>query len=113
MTTERLRTTKNYRQGHLPGIAFLRVDLSGCDLSRQNLTGCEFDGCDLTGASFHDAVITDVQFKHETVGLTVDQVKSTWNYKHDRMEGVRLPEEIANGLERERTSEDSADAPAD
>jgi len=102
MTTERLRTTKNYREGNLSGITLLGTDLSGCDLSRQNLTGCRFTKCDLSGAVFNDAVITDVQFTYKTVGLTLDQIKSTWNYKHARMEGIKLPDDVAEALKKEQ-----------
>jgi hypothetical protein len=41
---------------------------------------------------------------------SVEQIKSTWNYKHDRMEGIKvtvlegltLPEELAEVLKNEK-----------
>jgi len=33
--------------------------------------------------------------------LTLAQIKSTWNYKHGRMEGVELPDELADALKAE------------
>jgi len=68
--------------------------------------GLNFLRCDFGGANFRDAVITDVDFgkrsDRQCTGLTTDQIKSTWNYKHDRMEGIRLPKDIAVALETER-----------
>jgi uncharacterized protein YjbI with pentapeptide repeats len=98
MTTERLRATKNYCEGNLSGITLIRADLSGCDLSGQNLTGCTFDDCTFAGASLNNAVITNAQFKYKSAGLTLGQIKSTWNYKNKRMEGLVLPKELADAL---------------
>ena len=102
MTTEQLRTTKNYREGNLSGITFMRIDLSGCDLSRQNLTGSKFAQCDFTGVNLEDAVITDTHFARvpfgDSTGLRADQIKGTWNYKNRRIEGVVLPKDIADVL---------------
>jgi uncharacterized protein YjbI with pentapeptide repeats len=103
MTTDRLRSTWNYRRGDLTGIAFMGADLSGCDFSRQNLTDCTFRGCNLTGAPFNDAVITNAKFSPHApnTGLTAEQIKSTWNYKHGRMGGIQLPDAIANALQED------------
>ena len=112
ITKAHLCSTKNYREGNLFGIRLWHIDLSGCDLSRQNLTGCEFVRCDFSSANFEDAVITDADFgKHrgsECIGLTLDQIKSTWNYKNNRMEGIVLPKEIAAALEMERKAENNS-----
>ena len=103
MTTEQLRTTKNYREGNLSGITFMRIDLSGCDLSGQNLTGCTFDGCTFTGTSLNNAVVTNAQFiKGKSAGLTLTQLKATWNYKNRRMEGLVLPKELLDALSAEK-----------
>ena len=98
MTVERLRTTKNYCEGDLSGITLIHADLSGCDLSGQNLTGCTF-----TGTSLNNAVVTNAQFiKGKSAGLTLTQLKATWNYKNRRMEGLVLPKELLDALSAEK-----------
>ncbi len=102
---EALYTTRNYQRGDLSRISFQHIDMSAWDFSQQNLTGCRFWGCTLTDANFEDAVITNVYFRHgspKPTGLTVDQIKSTWNYKHNRMEGITLPDHIAKALQQEQ-----------
>lgn len=71
-----------------------------------NLTGASFDNCAFAGTDFTDAVITRTRFF--TGGelapadeLTLDQIQSTWNYKHGRMKGIQLPESIAKALAEE------------
>ena len=104
MVNEHLRSTASYRQGDLSGIRLYDVDLAGVDLSNQNLTKAAFGHCDLTNVDFTDAVITAADFvtfryrDDPTKGLTADQIKSTWNYKHGRMEGIQLPEAVAKAL---------------
>ena len=102
ITKDHLRSTSSYQHGDLVGITFARMDLSGVDFSRQNLTSCEFAFCDLTDAIFENAVITDTKFSRHNMntGLTADQIKSTWNYKHGRMEGIVLPDDLAKALRR-------------
>lgn len=102
LTREELYRTKSYQEGNLRGVQFRQIDMSGWDFSRQNLTGCAFSGCHLAGARFDDAVITAVTISpgfRERVELTMDQIKSTWNYKHGRMKGIVLPDEIRDALE--------------
>lgn len=111
ITSERLRSTASYKMGDLSGITFT-TDLSGMDLSRQLLAGCVFLTSALTGTDFTDAVISGCEFrmfKPEDVP-SVEQIKSTWNYKHDRMEGIKmtvlegltLPEEFPAVLKNEK-----------
>ena len=49
-----------------------------------------------------DAVITGAHFFNvpfgSNVGLTAEQIRTTWNYKNDRMQGIVLPKEIADSL---------------
>ena len=50
--------------------------------------------CLLNGVSFDEAIVTAATFTETppgTSGLTIDQIKSTWNYKNRQMEGVTLP----------------------
>jgi uncharacterized protein YjbI with pentapeptide repeats len=112
LTKAQLYCTRSYQRGDLTGLRLMSSDLSGCDLSRMNLTGCSFEHCNLAGTNFEDSVITGALFltanyirrdqsSAEWDGLTSAQIKSTWNYKHGRMEGIRLPEGIAEALRRE------------
>jgi len=61
------------------------------------LTNVDFTGAVITAADF----VTFRYRRDPTKGLTADQIKSTWNYKHGRMEGIRLPLEIAQALRSE------------
>jgi len=76
------------------------IDLSGWDLSRVNLTGSTFSHCTFAGTNLEDAVITGARFS-STSDLTVEQIQSTWNYKHGRMEGVELFGKVAAALAEE------------
>lgn len=102
ITKEDFYDTKSYKQGDLRAISCIAVDFSGFDFSGVNLTGSRFSQCNFSHARFDDAVISGVNFaKYSTwsvKGLTVEQIKSTWNYKHSRMEGVILPQEVADAL---------------
>ena len=124
LTKEQLCSTKNYKEGNLSGIRFCHINLSGCDLSNQNLTGCLFYYCDFSDANIENSVITNIEFgtarrDNECTGLTLAQIKSTWNYKHDRMgrrkkgrpwpeKGMVLPERIAEELAAEKSAKESA-----
>ncbi len=114
LTKQQLYSTASYKQGNLAGLRLIWSDLSGCDLSGMNLTGCSFSHCKLGGANFEDAVITRASFLSdsrtaESDRMKIDQIKSTWNYKHNRMEGIKLPKEIATALEMEqKTKKDNA-----
>jgi uncharacterized protein YjbI with pentapeptide repeats len=106
VTKAQLYSTRSYQQGDLTGLRVMRGDLSGCDLSGMNLTGCLFSHCRFAGANFEDAVITAAWFitdntVAESDRLTVEQIKSTWNHQHGRMEGVRLPDHIREALREE------------
>ena len=115
--TGRLEQTRNFKRGDLSDLVFLGVDFSRLDFSKQNLTNCRFVRCDFSGAEFHDAVISGATF--ETVPgwpewqnrnhLTLDQIKSTWNYKHGRMAGIRLPEKLAKAMKKEKESDKTPD----
>lgn len=108
ITKAQLCMTKNYKQGDLSGIEVWHIDLSNVDLSSQNLTDSVLNECDLTGANFRDAIITNMDFAVTSAnnrGLTVEQIKSTWNYKHGRMAGVVLPKELAEALQKEKASD--------
>jgi uncharacterized protein YjbI with pentapeptide repeats len=102
VTREQLESTTSYKTGDLSRISF-GVSQSNMNLSRQVLAGCVFFGCDITGTDFTDAVITGCEFrvfKPEDVP-SVEQIKSTWNYKHNRMDGIILPQEVLEALKNE------------
>jgi uncharacterized protein YjbI with pentapeptide repeats len=100
LTREQLYSTRSYRQGDLAGLRLWSIDLSGWDLSRVNLTGSTFSHCTFAGTNLEDAVITGARFS-STSDLTVEQIQSTWNYKHGRMEGVELFGKVAAALAEE------------
>ena len=107
ITRDQLCSTKNYKSGNLSGVKLWRVDMSQSDLSYQNLTNGEFLTCDFTGANFDHAIINGCRFVETTgrdscTGLTLDQIKSTWNYRKKRMAGVVLPKELADALLAEK-----------
>ncbi|MFO7902541.1 MAG: pentapeptide repeat-containing protein [Planctomycetota bacterium] len=104
LTKQQLYSTASYEQGDLCGLRLVSSDLSGCDLSGMNLTGCRFLDCKFAGTDFEDAVITAARFGPynsiaESGRLTVEQIKSTWNYENNRMEGIKLPKQIAAALD--------------
>ena len=105
ITQDHIRSTASHKQGDLSGIRLYGIDLAGFDLSNQNLTGAAFGRCDLTNVDFTGAVITGADFAYRrqpNTGLTADQIKSTWNYKHGRMEGIQLPPGIAEAFRSEK-----------
>jgi len=102
LTKEGLYSTTNYQQGRLQKITFQYINMSGWDLARKDLTGCRFFNCNFAGTLFDNAVITDVEFARiglgGCTGLTAEQIKSTWNYRHGRMAGIKLPPAVAEAL---------------
>ena len=104
ITPEQLRSTKSYKQGNLTGLRLVQLNKAGLrfdgfDFSRRILAGGHLT-IDGAGVDLSDAVITDADLTRCT-SLTADQIKSTWNYKHGRMEGIVLPKDLANALVRQ------------
>ncbi len=100
LTREQLYSTRSYQQGDLAGLRLWWIDLWDWDLSRVNLTGATFSHCTFAGTNLEDAVITAARFS-STSDLTVEQIKSTWNYKHGRMDGIELPSKLTTALAEE------------
>ena len=75
------------------------LDFKDYDFSNAMIYNCGFSGVDFTGASFENAVLNTVSFSHCVISL--EQIKSTWNYRNSRLEVVSLPEEIQAQLDRE------------
>lgn len=92
-----LPTTRSYQDGTLAHNTFLDSDMSDLNLDRINLTNCTFDRCDLARATFNDAVVSRADFR-EAKGLAVDQIRSTWNFKNNRMSDVLLPAGLMSSL---------------
>ena len=112
ITMEQLVFTKDFREGGLLGVAFYDTDFSNKDLSKMNLTGCKFYmirtpskpigmRCNMENTDFSDSVITKCDFQ-EVKNLTLNQIKSTWNYKHGHMGSVLLPQNIQTALDAEK-----------
>jgi uncharacterized protein YjbI with pentapeptide repeats len=102
ITKAQLRCTRSFKEGDLRCIKFYQIDFSRFDFSGVNLTGSEFYGCGFSDARFDDAVINNVHFAEDqpsgSAGITVPQIKSTWNYRHGHMQGIRLPDNVAKAL---------------
>jgi len=60
--------------------------------------------CEQCQLNITDSVITDCDFWYFK-GLTLENVKSTWNYKNGRMEGIRFSEEIQKLLDAEKEAQ--------
>jgi len=104
---DQIRATYNYRHGDLSRLSLFEqkvgdIDWSGLDLSGQNLTGVIFRGT-FTGAKFDDAVISGAKLG-DARGLTADQIRATWNFKHGRIADIELPPAVARelGLEQKK-----------
>ncbi len=97
---KKLCRTQSFKMKNLLGLRLRYFDLSETDLSGFDLTGARFGSCDLTNVSLADATITDMSFS-DCTGLTTEQIRSTWNYKNDRMDGIDLPPEIEAELKAE------------
>jgi len=102
ITFEQLQFTKNYKDGILANLELILKSPKGpADFSRMNLTGCRFGSTEEYQLDLTDSVISNCDFRYFK-GLTLENVKSTWNYKHNRMEGIKLPEEIQKALDAEK-----------
>ena len=95
---EQLLSTQNYQMGVFVGIR-CGADFTGVDFSLMRFTNCSLSG-NFLNTNFTDSVITNSRIFGDN--FTVDQIKSTWNYKHGRMEGIKLPEEIQQALDAEK-----------
>ncbi len=99
LSEEELRLTESYYQGDLTGwksAGLKDVDFRGFDLSKA-IFEYPMPGCDFT-----DAVITGANCR----GLTLEQIKQTWNYRYGHMEGVTVSEEVRAALEAEKAAKE-------
>jgi hypothetical protein len=110
-------------------------DFSDYDFSGKDLSGFRFRYCYFNNTNFENSNISGVHFYKNFTSpfhpyfpecgpflpfspfleknvnnylLTSNQIKSTWNYKHNRMEGIVLPERIAEELAAEKLAKEPA-----
>jgi uncharacterized protein YjbI with pentapeptide repeats len=110
MTKMQLYSTSDYKNGILQNITFDNSDFSNIDFASINLTNCKFipinpqsknSGTNFKDANFNGSIISNCDFT-SAKNLTISQINSTWNYKNNRMEGIRLPAEIQKALELDK-----------
>jgi uncharacterized protein YjbI with pentapeptide repeats len=102
LTAAQFYTTRPYQWGRLPGGFVLeRMNLDGWDFSNMNLRGTSFRFSSFKGANLTNARGGDFLY---TRGLTLEQVKSMWNYKHHDFFklSIQLPEDLMQQLAREK-----------
>ncbi|MDR1485483.1 MAG: pentapeptide repeat-containing protein [Planctomycetaceae bacterium] len=119
---EELCKTKSFKNGLVNNVSFSsqisssgKIDYSSSktyankDFSKLNLTGCSFEWIDFSNTNFTDSVISSCKFR-ACNELTIDQIKSTWNYKNNRMTGITLPPKIQKILDAEKQTPTNATA---
>ncbi|MDR1484896.1 MAG: pentapeptide repeat-containing protein [Planctomycetaceae bacterium] len=100
LSLDQIKSTADFKNKKLYHVGFDMVDFSNVDLSGFDLSGCVFRRCNFHNANLTDAVITDCLFSS---GVTLEHVKSTWNYKSNYMRKIRyLPAEIQKVLNAEK-----------
>lgn len=97
----RLRGNGHYqlRDGHYELSVTSYLDFKGYDFSNSLVSDCNFSFVDFTGASFDNAALRDVSFDHCVI--TLDQIKSTWNYRNGQLDSVELPSELQREIDWE------------
>ncbi|MDR1480886.1 MAG: pentapeptide repeat-containing protein [Planctomycetaceae bacterium] len=97
---EQLYSTKSYKQGTIINCNFSVLDFTNANFTNINLTQCQFYG-NLKDAKFDNAIISNCTLR-DAKNLTLAQIKSTWNYKYNRMDGIELPKDIQDKLDKEK-----------
>ena len=101
---EQLLSTADFKKGVVINVRVDRLVWPDhvVDLSNMVFVGCVFGlGDKPAQMDITDSVISNC-FLRDLNGLTLENVKSTWNYKHGRMEGIVLPAEIQKALDAEK-----------
>ena len=75
------------------------LDFKDYDFSNSFVSNCRFSLVDFTDASFDNAVLRDVSFLRCVI--TLDQIKSTWNYRNGQLDSVELPDELQREIDWE------------
>lgn len=85
LSGRQLAQTANFREKRYNGLRLADANFEKYDFSDAMLTRCRFSRVDFTDADFTDAVLLDCDFR-DVEGLTLEQLKSTWNWKTDRLD---------------------------
>ncbi|MDR1484802.1 MAG: pentapeptide repeat-containing protein [Planctomycetaceae bacterium] len=108
ITKEQLYTTQSYKKRIINNVTFNKIDLTNATLNDLKLIGCIFgraespiSKCNFKNANLTNSDISNCDFTN-AINLSIDQIKSTWNYKNNRMDGIKLPEEIPKELDTEK-----------
>lgn len=125
LSRKQLESTASFKSKRLIDTQFRGGDWIGVNLTGFNLSGSSFT-VTLHNANFTDAIITGCDFypfpkrkdafrseympeekyaSPSTSTLTAEQIKSTWNWKHNRMEGIILPPALAKELNLNKPSD--------
>ena len=114
LTKQQLRSTASYESGDLSRVVLAYSDLSHFDFAGINLTGARFGQCRFHQANFDDAVITGTNFyavqtvptSYGCEGLAIDQLKSSWNFRHKQLTTSGLPDDLAEPFREELARKD-------
>jgi uncharacterized protein YjbI with pentapeptide repeats len=120
VTKEQLQSTWNWKNRRFdfdlssvePELDWSNMDFSGFTFSSGSCLSGNVADADFTDAKFlvdHRLDSSPNRLKKTLAlehcqGLTLEQVKSTWNYKTGNMEGVVLPGEVQQQLDAEKTT---------
>lgn len=114
LTKQQLRSTASYKGGDLSRVVLAYCNLSHFDFAGINLTGSRFGQCQFHNASFDDAIITGANFYAVSTlpipfgceGLAIEQLKSSWDFKHKHLTTSGLPDELAEAIGEELAPKD-------
>ena len=101
LSKEQLCSTASFKNGELRDVSLVNIDFSETNLSKMDLSGCSFGRSNLHAADLTDSIISRCGFRF-VENLTLEQIKSTWNYKSGRMAGIGLPNEIKKAIDAEK-----------
>lgn len=99
---------KIYRELRVVASGAPLLDYRDFDFSRSSFVECQFVDLDFTGADFTDAAFHECSLSGR--GLTLEQMKSTWNWKARRMDLLSLPPELQAQVDAQLAKE-AAQAP--
>lgn len=93
LSGRQLAQTVNFREKRYEGLKLQSADFKKYDFSGAMLTNCRFEKLDFTDANFTDAVLTACSFR-DVQGLTLEQLKSTWNWRAGRLDLLSLDDAL-------------------
>ena len=119
LTTEQIKSTWNFKNRELCfdlGNKSDRFQITELDWSGTDFSNFTFDWSNLNGSNVTDANFTNARFVRfynleDCKGLTIEQVKSTWNYKTGHVDDLTLPKAIREQLQAEKNDTDSVNTP--